>query len=165
MRYRFLIILLLTGFVSCKSAKHRNIVTKKDTKSEVRVSNKAQAVVSYAQGFNGVRYKYGGTTKKGMDCSGLVYVSFRKENVALPRISRDMAREGRHIKLNEVQQGDLLFFKTNKNRNVINHVGLVVSANKGSIKFIHATSSKGVLTSSLSESYWWDAFVEARRVL
>ena len=115
--------------------------------------------------FKGTRYKFGGTTRKGMDCSGLVYVSFQSENISLPRVSRDMATQGRRIKLSQVDKGDLVFFKTSKNRKTINHVGLVVDAGRGNIKFIHSTSSRGVIISSLDERYWNDAFVEVRRII
>lgn len=128
-------------------------------------SSKADRVISNAQAFAGTKYKYGGTTNKGMDCSGLVYVSFQKEDIALPRISREMAKKGTSIKDSQIKKGDLLFFKTNKNSNRINHVGLVTESKDGEIYFIHATTSKGVLTSNLNERYWKNAYSTARRVL
>jgi cell wall-associated NlpC family hydrolase len=100
-----------------------------------------------------------------MDCSGLVFVAFKQENIVLPRVSTDMAKKGFHIKLTEVEKGDLLFFKTNKNKNEINHVGLVITSKVGLVKFIHATTSKGVTVSTLNEQYWRSAFTEARRIL
>jgi len=128
-------------------------------------NKKSEAIVKYAKSFEGTRYKFGGTTKRGMDCSGLVYVSYQKENIAMPRISRDMAKRGKRISLSNTKQGDLLFFKTNKNKNTINHVGLVVETKRGAIFFIHSTSSAGVIITSLDEPYWKNAFVEVRRVL
>lgn len=174
MRPQIVILLFILSLVSCKSARKTTIVTKKEqpkklvttkpSPTDISIS-KANDIVDYAKSFNGVRYKYGGTTKKGMDCSGLVYVSFQKENIALPRVSRDMAKEGGRIKLNEARKGDLLFFQTNKNRKIINHVGLVISKKNEPIQFIHSTTSKGVLISSFSEPYWKSAFIEARRIL
>jgi len=67
--------------------------------------------------------------------------------------------------LSEVIKGDLLFFKTSKSSKRINHVGLVVNVKHDSIEFIHSTSSKGVITTMLSEEYWKKAFIEARRIL
>jgi|SRR5699024_2106965 len=122
-------------------------------------------IIKQAKSFNGTPYKFGGTTKKGMDCSGLIYTAFKSEDIYLPRISSDMAREGMQIKLNNVQPGDLLFFKTNRRRNRINHVGLVVEVNGSEILFIHSSTSKGVITSSINEAYWQRAFTEARRIL
>ena len=122
-------------------------------------------IAEHALKFEGTRYKYGGTTRKGMDCSGLVYVSFLSENIQLPRVSRYMANEGKMLHVNQINVGDLLFFQTNKNKDVINHVGLVVEIVPGSVNFIHSTTSRGVIVSSLNERYWNDAFVVAKRVL
>lgn len=123
-----------------------------------------QEIIDYAKTFQGTRYKFGGTTSAGMDCSGLVCVAFEKENISLPRISRDIAKKGTSISLREIEEGDLVFFKTT-NKNVISHVGLVVDASPGSIKFIHSTTQAGVIISSLDEAYWKRAFVEVRRII
>jgi cell wall-associated NlpC family hydrolase len=127
--------------------------------------SKEDNIIDYAKQFEGVRYKWGGTTKSGMDCSGLIYESFKTYDIVLPRISRDMAKKGKKIALKKVHQGDLLFFKTGNRRNSINHVGLIVAIRNNDIEFIHATSSKGVIISHLNETYWLKAFHEARRVL
>lgn len=164
MRSYALVLLLFLSFASCKSAKQPKIVTKKET-SKNHDNTIVKAVIDNALAYDGVRYKYGGTDRKGMDCSGLVYVSFKKENILLPRISRDMAKKGLSISVNRVEEGDLLFFKTRRKKSGINHVGLVTKVRKGEIEFIHATTSKGVIRSSLSESYWNAAFVEAKRIL
>lgn len=121
-------------------------------------------IIAYAKTFEGTRYKFGGTTQAGMDCSGLVCTAFQKENIALPRISRDMAKQGTLISFKDIEIGDLVFFKTSS-RNVINHVGLVVEAKRGEVKFIHSTTRAGVIISSLDEDYWKKAFVEVRRVI
>ncbi len=128
-------------------------------------NSKSESIVNYAKSYNGTRYKFGGTSKKGMDCSGLVYVSFKNEDIIMPRISRDMAKKGKRIPIDKTRKGDLLFFKTNKNRNVINHVGLVVEITRGEILFIHSTTSRGVIISSLEERYWKNAFVEVRKII
>lgn len=158
-----LISLLLT---SCGASKKSNnkVVNKKATTSNVS-SKRITKIIQHAKTFEGTRYKFGGTDRKGMDCSGLVFVSFRKENIELPRVSRDMAKQGTRVKLNQTEKGDLVFFKTNKNRKTINHVGLVVENKKGVIRFIHSSSSRGVIVSSLSEKYWKNAFIEVRRII
>jgi probable lipoprotein NlpC len=168
MRILPFIFLVFLSFSSCKSTRHVQTTQKSNqTKTLVSVSknSKADNIINYAITFSGTRYKYGGTTNKGMDCSGLIYVSFKKEAIALPRVSRDMAKQGQQITLQNAKKGDLLFFKTNKNSKDINHVGLIVNSENGNINFIHATTSKGVITSSLSEPYWRLAFIEVRRIL
>jgi len=121
-------------------------------------------IIDFAKTFQGTRYKFGGTTKAGMDCSGLVYTAFQKEDIILPRISRDMATKGILISFKDIAKGDLVFFKTSR-KNTINHVGLVVEAKRGEVKFIHSTTRAGVIISSLDEAYWKKAFVEVRRII
>jgi len=167
MRVLLLIVLILLSFSSCKSTKftkrtNTTFVSKTVSKTKLPLAN---TIVNNAMVFIGTKYKFGGTTKKGMDCSGLIYVSFKQEDIPLPRISRDMAKQGQRITLQNTKKGDLLFFKTSKNRKGINHVGLVINSKKGTIEFIHSTTNKGVITSSLSEHYWKTAFIEARRIL
>ncbi len=127
--------------------------------------NRVHNITSYALDFKGTKYKYGGTTRDGMDCSGLVYTSFLKEDIALPRSSRDMSLQGERLSLIDVNIGDLLFFETDKNKKVINHVGLVVEIQPGHILFIHSSTSRGVIISSLADNYWFEHFVMARRVI
>jgi cell wall-associated NlpC family hydrolase len=167
-----LLLLLLSFFVlSCGSSKktstNRTAKTKttKTRASKKRTASKSNAIIATALKYEGTRYKYGGTTKKGMDCSGLTYTAFKANQVELPRVSYEQAKRGKRINKSAVKKGDLLFFITNKNKKRINHVGLVVETKKGVIKFIHSTTSKGVLISSLNERYWKSAFAEARRVL
>ncbi|PQJ69281.1 C40 family peptidase [Polaribacter butkevichii] len=157
-KWGFLLVVISLLLSSCSSTK---TVVKKTTKPTTKVDR----IVSNALKYKGVRYKFGGTTKKGMDCSGVVHVAFDSENVQLPRISRDMAKRGEKISLSKVKKGDLLFFRTSKSKRSINHVGLVVSHTKGQIKFVHATTSRGVIVSNLSEKYWKKAFVKATTIL
>ncbi len=165
MKKLILLIFLSTFLFSCGSSRKTATTTKVERTSNKSNSKKTEAIVKYAKTFNGTKYKFGGTTKKGMDCSGLIYTSYKKESIMMPRISRDMATKGKRISLSKAQKGDLLFFKTNKNKNTINHVGLVVENKRGEIFFIHATSSLGVIISSLDERYWKNSFVEVRKVI
>jgi len=182
MRKIAFILLICICLSSCKSSKRPKVITKKSkqtqtvTKPKTSVSSKTtlnshrdysviSTIINNAKEYNGVRYKYGGTTARGMDCSGLIYTAFKEETIAIPRTSLAMSKEGKRISLNDVQKGDLLFFQTNKNKKVVNHVGLVVESLPGLIEFIHATSSKGVIISNLNESYWNLSFYEARRIL
>lgn len=145
----------------------REVVVYNETRTSSTIPKelKVRNIIDVARSFHGTPYRFGGTTSKGMDCSGLVYTAFKEEDVYLPRSSRDMATQGKKINLNEVTIGDLVFFKTDSRRNVINHVGLVVDVFPGKILFIHSSTSQGVIVSALDESYWNKAFVEARRVI
>ena len=131
---------------------------------EVPADKRVVNIVNDALTYEGTRYKWGGTTRKGMDCSGLVYTAFKSEQIQLPRVSRNMAREGKRLKMGEVTIGDLLFFKTEGSKR-INHVGLVVDIRPGEIVFIHSTTTRGVIISSLDEKYWNKAYIEARRII
>lgn len=122
-------------------------------------------IITTALSFEGTRYKYGGFDQKGMDCSGLVYTCYKGEDIELPRSSKDMARLGVKITLDEIAKGDLVFFITGNKQKTINHVGLVVEIDNGVIKFIHSTTSLGVIISSMEESYWKKSFVEVRRMI
>ena len=130
-----------------------------------KASSPTEQIIQYAVSFEGTRYRFGGTSKAGMDCSGLVYVSFKEADLELPRVSRDMAKQGRSVPLTKAQPGDLLFFSTSKKGRGINHVGLIVEREGGDIQFIHSTTSRGVIISSLDEKYWKNAFVQARKMI
>ncbi|MCF6350164.1 MAG: C40 family peptidase [Flavobacteriaceae bacterium] len=119
-------------------------------------------VVANALSFQGTKYKYGGTTRKGMDCSGLMHTSFNLAGISLPRTSFEQSKKGIQIALSKVKIGDLLFFKTSK-KNRISHVGLVVNVHSKNIEFVHSSNSKGVTISSLNEKYWSKAFTIAKR--
>lgn len=126
---------------------------------------KLTKVITTAQSYKGVSYKFGGTTKAGMDCSGLLFTSFKDIGITLPRSSRNMYYEGKEIELEKVKRGDLLFFDTNKFEGNVNHVGMVTSVNDFEVNFIHSSNSKGVTVTSLNESYWKKAFIKAKRIL
>ncbi len=121
-----------------------------------------QNVVETAKSFIGTPYRSGGTSSSGMDCSGLVITSFKEHGIDLPRISRDQANAGKNISLNAVQAGDLLFFNTSGRG--ISHVGIVERIEGNEVFFVHASSSKGVIISSIENSYWKPRFVKAVRV-
>ena len=112
----------------------------------------------------GSNYRTGGTTPDGFDCSGLMYSTFKKFDITLPRSSVDMAKIGRKLDQNDIQKGDLIFFKTN-GKHVINHVGMVTEVTDDEIKFIHSSTQKGVIISSTKETYYGKTFEQANRIL
>lgn len=160
MKKIYILFLLSILFASCKSTS--TAVSKRETKKENKyvVNN----LISKATDNIGVRYKAGGTTKNGYDCSGLVYTTFESENIKLPRPSYEQAKIGKIIKFNDAQKGDLIFFKTNRSKQ-INHVGLIVEVNSGEIKFVHSSTSKGVIISSTKEAYYQNSYVQINRVI
>ncbi len=173
MKKFILLLLLCISFGSCNSSKGINTKKSRTTKVNTKKTNNTysspsktiESIIDYAQTFEGTRYKYGGTTKRGMDCSGLVVTAFQKENINLPRTTASLQSTGDWIDVKEVKEGDLLFFATKKNSRKVNHVGIVTKSRPGYVEFIHSTTSRGVITSNLSERYWYLAYVQARRVM
>lgn len=107
----------------------------------------------------GVKYKYGGTTKKGVDCSGftnLLYNNvFKKE---LPRSSSDIAAVAKSVAKKELSEGDFVFFSIRSNK--VDHVGIYLANNR----FVHASTSKGVIISSLEHPYYAKHFKKGGRI-
>jgi|CXWL01.1.fsa_nt_gi lipoprotein Spr len=107
----------------------------------------------------GVRYRTGGNTKNGVDCSGFtVAVYAAVYGIMLPRVSREQYRISRKISTTELQEGDLVFFNTNGRG--ISHVGVYLGNNK----FIHASVSRGVMVSGLFEPYYLKRYYGAGRI-
>lgn len=123
----------------------------------------ATQLINNAMQFVGVRYRTGGTSLSGMDCSGFVTAAFNIFDLKLPRTSIDMSHVGEKIDPLEAKKGDLIFFRTHGG--VINHVGMVVEVINDEIKFLHASSSKGVMMSSTKENYYKRAFAQVNKVL
>ena len=154
----FTSLFLLTSCGSTKKA-----VSYKTNKTST--SNKTNSIVTEAKSYIGTRYRTGGTTKKGMDCSGLVYTTFNNNGVKLYRTSYDMSKQGKPIKTSQIKKGDLVFFKTGKSSRSVNHVGVVSKVSSGTVFFIHSSSSKGVIESNLKTAYWNKSFKFAKRIL
>ena len=121
-------------------------------------------LIDHASENIGSRYRTGGMSKAGFDCSGLMCTTFGAFDIKLPRTSREQSDYGTKINTEEAQKGDLIFFKTN-GRSQINHVGMVVEVCEGEIKFIHSSVSNGVIISSTKEKYYEKNFSQINRVL
>jgi cell wall-associated NlpC family hydrolase len=124
----------------------------------------ADELIRMASDNLGSRYRPGGTSKNGFDCSGLMYSTFSSLDIKLPRSSVEMATIGTRIDPNEAKKGDLIFFKT-RGGNQINHVGMVVEVCDGEIRFIHSSTQSGVIISSTKEKYYEKNFTQINRVL
>ncbi|QZL00482.1 C40 family peptidase [Flavobacterium psychrophilum] len=125
---------------------------------------KAELLIAKASENIGVRYRSGGTSKSGFDCSGLMINTFSTYDIKLPRSSSEMARFGSHVSASEAQKGDLIFFAT-MGKHYVSHVGMVVDVQGDEIKFIHSSTSAGVIISSNKEPYYAKRFVKVNRVL
>lgn len=124
---------------------------------------KLEIVLETAKSYLGTRYRYGGRTNAGIDCSGLMCESFNAIDFALPRTSSQQATSYKMVTKKNAQPGDLIFFVTRGKR--ISHVGLITEISENDIKFIHSSTSSGVIISSLNESYYARRFAHISRVL
>jgi lipoprotein Spr len=109
--------------------------------------------------WKGVRYRLGGTTKKGVDCSAFVQITFREQfGLDLPRTTAELHQTGVSIPHQQLKTGDLVLFNIDSRTR---HVGIYLGNNK----FVHASTSKGVMISNLKDSYWKKRYKDGRRVL
>ena len=118
-------------------------------------------ILSEAKKFLGVPYKLGGEGPSAIDCSGLVVVALRKQGIQLPRRASLQAQYGRMVRKDELQIGDLVFFKDSTDPGFLSHVGIYA----GGGMFLHASANLGkVGYSSLSEPYYAKKFAFGRRL-
>ncbi|WHF50861.1 NlpC/P60 family protein [Chryseobacterium gotjawalense] len=141
------------------------IVKNEEIAKAVRFSQKIDDILTEAETYLGTPYRYGGMTRKGIDCSAFVLSVFgATAGMSLPRVAASQAQEGEKVEKSNLQKGDLVFFSHGKGR--ISHVGIVENVTEnGTVKFIHAATSKGVMISSLDDSYWGPKYRFAKRIL
>ncbi len=108
----------------------------------------------------GTKYRWGGQTPAGFDCSGFVGFMYNKVfNMRLPRTSREMSAIGTKVERDQLQPGDLVFFQSKGQR--INHVGIFI----GNDTFVHSSTSRGVVEEQLKQNYFEKKFAGAVRLL
>lgn len=152
-----LLAILWMTMASCASTRATKTVT---TYRDAGVRN---AIVDQAKKYVGIRYRYGGTSSQGFDCSGLVHTSFLKNNISVPRTTRELLHFGQAVQRRDLQPGDLVFFKQ---KGKINHVALVTKADPDELWVIHSTTSRGVIAEEIRRSYYWaDKIVAMRDVI
>lgn len=100
-----------------------------------------------------------------MDCSGLTINAFHAINLSLPRSAHDQSTVGEKVKRGDLKPGDLVFFATGKKKKAITHVGIVTEVRGNNVKFIHASTSLGVVESDLGQEYYDTRYRTARRII
>lgn len=125
---------------------------------------KMDDMLAEAESYLGTPYRYGGTTRSGIDCSAFVLSVFGATmGMHLPRVAAAQAQEGERVAREDMRKGDLVFFS---NGGRISHVGIVHDVDEnGSVRFIHASTSRGVMISPLTDSYWGPKFRFAKRIV
>lgn len=146
------------------------VLEKNDVKSEIEKTilheSKIDALLEEAESYLGTPYRFGGMSRRGIDCSAFVLSVFEESmGIALPRVAASQALEGDRVESGDLQKGDLVFF-SHRGGGRISHVGIVHEVMEdGEVKFIHAATSKGVMISSLSDTYWGPRYRFAKRIL
>lgn len=123
------------------------------------LSPQENALLQKAFGLLGIKYRFGGSSYAGIDCSAFVKKVFASQNLPLPRTAREQSALGKYVPLEELQEGDLLFFHTYAN--FPSHVGIYIGNNL----MIHASSGGGrVMISRMDTPYFTSRFLGARRL-
>lgn len=149
--FRKIVVILLIFqviLVSCGSSKSTTKTISNKTKLE-----------SQFRHFKGTKYKYGGTDKRGFDCSGFTKTVYKNAfKVTLPRTTDEMSKLGKKVSKKKLKPGDLVFFRPSRR---YEHVGIYIGENT----FIHSSTSKGVIKSKLDNIYWKKKYRFAKRIL
>ena len=152
MKRSYLFFTLLIFLSSCISQK------------KISKTNRVNSVIGNARTYIGTPYKWGGNDKRGIDCSGLLVRSFESVGMKLPRTTSLQIDLGKKVSLKKSKDGDLVFFAFGKSKRKVTHVGLVSNRkNNSDIKFIHASSSKGVIETQLIRDYYLNRIRKIKR--
>ncbi len=123
-------------------------------------------IIKFSKKFLGTPYRYAGSTPSGFDCSGFINYVMGNFGFQLSRSSPGIAEFGKTVKIAELQPGDLMFFKGRSvNSTSVGHVAMVVEVNNGVIKFIHSSTSRGVVIDTFNGSqYYVPRYLKAKRL-
>ncbi len=133
------------------------IIIPEDAPEEVKetsIKKQQKNILKEAKKHIGTKYKYGGITPKGFDCSGFTQYVMAKNNISLPRTSKAQALQFKEVKQKNAQVGDLVFFGRNKNK--INHVGIISEVDKDLLYMIHASTSRGIMITEITTNIYWN---------
>jgi hypothetical protein len=157
---------------SCKSSSHVSddvYAVKKSAKHEKKHKDKHASgdILAQAQSLLGTRYRSGGNTPAGFDCSGFTSYVYGLNNINIGRSSRDQYAKNTPIKRREMQPGDLVFFSGSKIGSGVGHVGIVTEVSDGgdTFLFIHSSSRGGVVISRSTDEYYARRYIGVRRVM
>ncbi len=133
--------------------------------SKVYVSRYASEVINQARTYTGTPYISGGNTYDGIDCSGLICAAFSSVGLKMPRISWQQSEVGHEVEVEEIKPGDLVFFVPDSGKEgYVSHAAIVTEVRgPNDIRFIHASSSRGVREDNLYSTYFKGRFVKALR--
>ncbi|MCE5237164.1 C40 family peptidase [bacterium] len=118
----------------------------------------AADVLAAAEAYAGTPYLWGGMTRDGMDCSGLIWTAFAQCGIVVPRDSKDQAMAGQAVDRAELQPGDCVFFSANGE--TATHVGIY----RGHGMFLHSCPPKGVSTAALAQPHYSEQYLQAVRL-
>lgn len=157
----------ITGFNI--DPKKKNTIINDKNATDIFIENDTESylalqLINVASDKLGTGYRSGGTSPAGFDCSGLMFSTFKKFDITLPRSSHEMAKVGIEINPENAKKGDLIFF-INRGQSRINHVGMIVEVIGDEIKFIHSSTNSGVIISSLKEPYYQRTFKQINRII
>lgn len=124
------------------------------------------SVIQFGKKFVGLKYKYGGSTEKGFDCSGYVSYIFRKYGYQLPHSSASMAKVGDKVELKDAAVGDLILFKGRSSKSkTVGHVALIIKADSGQVTMMHSCVQRGVYIEKYNNNpYYNSRYVMCRRI-
>ncbi len=123
-------------------------------KKKKKRKSETEAVINTAKSYIGTPYLWGGNSKAGMDCSGLIHLSYKAAGYNIPRTAKEQSKYGKNRGWNGIQPGDVVFFKFKEKRSKWWHSGMITEVKGDQIKFIHASTSRGVTESNLMSDYY-----------